>query len=139
MLAPLVALLICLGAAGAGPALAEPRRLDAVEAYNRAEAGKLLLVDIRTPEEWRSTGVAEPAITISMMDRGFLQKLDAALGGDRDAPFALICATGGRSAIVARALENYGYSRVHDVSEGMSGSPMGPGWLARKMPLRKPD
>ena len=73
-----------------------------------------------------------------MLDRTFLQKLDAAVAGDKTRPVALICAGGVRSALVARALANYGFSRVYDVSEGMEGSRAGPGWLARKLPLKQP-
>ena len=117
---------------------AEPGQLDAIQAHTRAEAGKLVLIDVRTEEEWRETGIGTFAVPISMLDRAFLQKLDAAVGGDKTKPIAMICASGVRSAMVARALANYGFSRVYDVSEGMDGSRAGPGWLARKMPVKQP-
>ncbi|MEZ5878286.1 MAG: rhodanese-like domain-containing protein [Tepidamorphaceae bacterium] len=117
---------------------AEPGQLDAIQAHTRAEAGKLVLIDVRTEEEWRETGIGTSAVPISMLDRAFLQKLDAAVGGDKTKPIAMICASGVRSAMVARALANYGFSRVYDVSEGMDGSRAGPGWLARKLPVKQP-
>ena len=117
---------------------AEPGQLDAIQAHTRAEAGKLVLIDVRTEEEWRETGIGTFAVPISMLDRAFLQKLDAAVGGDKTKPIAMICASGVRSAMVARALANYGFSRVYDVSEGMDGSRAGPGWLARKLPVKQP-
>lgn len=40
--------------------------------------------------------------------------------------------------MVARALSRYGYTRVYDVPEGMSGSRAGPGWLARGLPVIRP-
>ena len=132
-------LLVALWLALSAPAFAaEPGQLDAIQAHTRAEAGKLVLVDVRTEEEWRATGIGTSAIPISMLDRTFLQKLDAAVAGDKTKPVALICAGGVRSALVARALANYGFSRVYDVSEGMEGSRAGPGWLARKLPLKQP-
>ena len=117
---------------------AEPGQLDAIQAHTRAEAGKLVLIDVRTEEEWRETGIGTSAVPISMLDRAFLQKLDAAVGGDKTKPIAMICASGVRSAMVARALANYGFSWVYDVSEGMDGSRAGPGWLARKLPVKQP-
>ena len=117
---------------------AEPGQLDPIQAHTRAEAGKLVLIDVRTPEEWRATGIGTSAVPISMLDRTFLQKLDKAVDGDKTKPVALICAAGVRSAMIARALANYGFSRVYDVSEGMEGSRAGPGWLARKLPVRQP-
>ena len=46
-------------------------------------------------------------------------------------PIALICATGGRSGQLLRALKRAGYTGYIDVSEGMLGSPLGAGWIAR--------
>ncbi|MCB1473594.1 MAG: rhodanese-like domain-containing protein [Rhodobiaceae bacterium] len=116
----------------------EPRSMDALDAHTRSEAGNLVLVDIRTPEEWRRTGIGQAAHPLSMLDRDFLARLDAILEGDRTRPLALICASGVRSALVARALPGYGFTHVYDVSEGMTGSRAGPGWVARKLPVRQP-
>ncbi|MFN3577604.1 MAG: rhodanese-like domain-containing protein [Tabrizicola sp.] len=108
--------------------------LDAAEAYRRAEAGEVLLVDIRTPEEWARTGSPAPAHRLDMRRQDFLAALSDLTGGDPARPIALICATGGRSARLARALEQAGFSKVFDVAEGMLGSSAGPGWIARGLP-----
>jgi rhodanese-related sulfurtransferase len=108
--------------------------LDAAEAFRRAEAGEILLVDIRTPEEWTRTGSPAPAHRLDMRRKDFLAALSDLAGGDPARPIALICATGGRSARLARALEQAGFSQVFDVAEGMLGSSAGPGWIARGLP-----
>ena len=58
--------------------------LAAADAQARQERGDIVLVDIRQPEEWRQTGVAEGAVRISMGHpeggEGFLRDLLAAVG-----------------------------------------------------------
>ena len=93
------------------------------------------LIDIRRPSEWRQTGVGRGAHKISMHQSGFLARLDALVSGDRSQPIALICARGQRSRYMKAQLNQLGFTNVTDVSEGMLGSPSGPGWLKRKLPL----
>jgi len=107
----------------------------APDAYEAAKAGKLMLVDIRTPEEWRETGVAQGITRINMLDPRFEGKLRAALRGDKAAPVALICRTGNRSTAVQKWLREQGYSSVYNIREGMAGSRAGPGWIARGLPM----
>ena len=116
-----------------GPTLAAP------EAYAQAQAGKLTLIDIRRPDEWRQTGVARDALQINMAHpqgaAGFVQQVAAELGGDRNAPIGLICRTGNRTTQVARYLEAQGFTQILNVKEGMVGSGAGPGWMKRGLPV----
>ncbi|EME71721.1 rhodanese-related sulfurtransferase [Paramagnetospirillum caucaseum] len=126
----------------AGTALAaEIKILSAPEALRAAKAGEVVLVDIRQPEEWKQTGVAEGARLIPMRHpeggAGFVRDLLAAAQGDRNAPIALICRTGNRSAATAKALADAGFTRILDVSEGMAGSGAGPGWIRRDLPMTR--
>ncbi len=57
-----------------------------------------------------------------------------ALREHRDAPLAVICAAGTRSTVAAELLAKSGFTRVYDISEGMSGGAHGPGWLQRHLP-----
>lgn len=116
------------------PAAADDARITALSAHKRASAGDILLVDIRTPQEWRTTGVGEGALAISMHEPGFAEKLAQAAGGDTSRPIALICARGNRSARMAATLFRMGYTQILDVAEGMLGSRHGPGWLKRRLP-----
>lgn len=111
--------------------------LSASEAHSQAQAGKILLVDIRTPEEWAKTGSGAGAKRLDMRRDDFVAALDKLLGGDRSKPVALICAKGVRSSRLSRALRAGGYSNIIDVPEGMMGSYAGPGWLERDLPVVK--
>ncbi len=109
--------------------------IDAQAAFKKAEAGELLLLDIRSPQEWKETGTGTGAKKVSMHQPGFLAKLDALTGNDKSKPVALICATGGRSNWLQGELVKRGYTNIIDVSEGMLGSSTGPGWLKRGLPV----
>ena len=108
------------------------------QAYQAAKTGQVLLIDIRTPGEWRATGVPEGAARTDWWQSGgpekFLRDILALTDGDRDRPIALICARGGRSSSALRYLSENGFTAVRDVGEGMLGSRSGPGWLARNLP-----
>nr|ALL53621.1 putative sulfur transferase [uncultured bacterium fosmid I5J7] len=110
--------------------------MSAPDALAAAASGEVVLVDIRTRGEWKQSGLAEPALAISMHEAGFVRNLAKALGGDRSRPLALICAVGGRSAHMQRILATAGFTNVIDVSEGMFGSSAGPGWLKRGLPVK---
>jgi len=105
-------------------------------AHKQANAGAVYLIDIRRPDEWKNSGVAVSAHKISMHQKGFLEKLAQITGGDKNAPIALMCATGVRSTFLAGELEKRGFTKIMNVSEGMFGSQAGPGWLKRGLPTK---
>ncbi len=108
------------------------------QAMQLAAAGEIVVVDVRSPQEWRQTGVPAGArlVTIHQPDGliGFIVAMGDALGEDRSRPVALICARGNRSSVASSALAQAGYTQVYNIREGMLGSPDGPGWLARGLP-----
>lgn len=108
--------------------------LTVVEAHNRAVARDIMLIDIRRPDEWRKTGVGVGAQPLDMRRKDFTGALSIMAGGRLDAPIALICARGVRSAIMSKRLSAAGFTHIIDVPEGMLGSRAGPGWLAAKLP-----
>ncbi len=112
--------------------------LAANEAHRRASEGELLLIDIRSPQEWMQTGIGEGALAITMHRNDFLDRLLEAVDGNRNRAIALICATGNRSRWLQFQLNSYGFAAVEDVSEGMLGSAAGPGWLNRGLPTATP-
>jgi rhodanese-related sulfurtransferase len=124
--------------AASGIALANPD-LTAPEAAAAVAAGKITLIDIRTPPEWKETGVAKGAQLINMLHPqgapGFTNALLEKLKGDKNAPIALICRTGNRTTQVQRYLQSQGFTQVYNVREGMAGSGAGPGWLRRGLPV----
>jgi rhodanese-related sulfurtransferase len=127
---------LCLGLVFAAGAAAAAPGLSVQDAHARAETGEILLIDIRSPEEWRATGIATLARPISMHVQGFYARLDAAVGGDHGKAVALICSSGGRSAWMQVQLLARGYTNVIDVPEGMEGGPNGPGWIKSGLPVK---
>lgn len=109
--------------------------LDAATAHQRAMAGELLLIDIRRPDEWAATGTAAGAHRLDLRRDDFLTALDQIVDADRSRPIALICARGIRSARLANQLAQRGFTRIINIPEGMLGSPDGPGWINRGLPL----
>jgi rhodanese-related sulfurtransferase len=73
------------------------------------------IIDIRTPAEWRETGIVKGSYTIMFFDEKgnfdvaiFLKQLDMVV--KKDEPFALICRVGSRTGMVAEFLsERLGY------------------------------
>ncbi len=120
-------------------ALADDAVLSAGEARTLAGAGDLLIVDVRSPAEWRRSGVPAGAAAVTIHNRGgtsaFVAEVLAAVGGDHDRPVATICATGVRSAAAQRLLEGVGFTRVYNIAEGMGGGRHGAGWLAQGLPV----
>ena len=97
------------------------------------------VIDIRTPEEWRETGIIEGSRLLTFFDahgrydvRAWLSQL-AAIASSRDDSFVLICDSGGRSALVGHFLgAQLGYRRVFDVPGGIAQ------WRAEDRPTVEP-
>jgi rhodanese-related sulfurtransferase len=115
--------------ANAGPVISAP------DALEQTRAGQLTLIDIRTPREWRQTGIAEGALPIDMTQKTFVQEILAAVDGNKAAPIGIICRTGNRTTYTQKALQNMGFTNVYNVKEGMIGSGAGPGWIQRGLPV----
>ena len=123
--------------AASTPLAADVTRVDNVALQHLKQRG-VPIVDIRTPEEWRGTGVIEGSHLLTFFDaqgrydfRAWLSELTAI--ASRDEPFVLICDSGGRSAVVSQFLDaRLGYQRVHDVPGGIAR------WLAEDRPTVAP-
>lgn len=126
---------------GPGPAAQAGDIMRPPDALAEARAGDRLLIDLRTPSEWRETGVPAPARLIDYNDTGggaaFVRAVLDLVDGDKSRPLAVICATGGRSSRAWRDLKDAGFGNVRNVSEGVIGGRNGPGWLARELPTRR--
>ena len=134
---PRLLLLFAALLAGGTPLRAEVTRVD-----NAALEGLLgrgvPVIDIRTPEEWRETGIIEGSHLLTFFDahgrhdvRAWLSELAAIV--NRNEPFALICHSGGRSALVSRFLDvQLGFRHVHDAPGGIEQ------WIAEDRPIVEP-
>jgi rhodanese-related sulfurtransferase len=82
------------------------------------------VIDVRTPGEWKQTGIVKGAHTIMFFDeRGgynveaFLKALNQAV--DTKKPFALICRTGSRTAMISDFLDKELHYNVINLTGGM--------------------
>lgn len=130
----LAAILAIVALAACAPSSAGPE-LSAPEAHKRAQAGQLTIIDIRRPEEWRQTGVAQGAARIDMRRPDFGQAVLQAVNGDPNAPIGIICRTGNRTTQMQKAMRDAGFTQVYNIREGMAGSSAGPGWLRQQLPV----
>jgi len=121
------------------PLAAQEATISAPEASAMVTEGKLTLIDLRTADEWRQTGVPAGARRIDLHNpegpAAFLDQVSAAVEGDKAAPIGLICRTGNRSTQAQKFLLAKGFTNVTNVIEGMAGNDNGPGWLKRGLPL----
>ena len=100
------------------------RAVDVTQAARAAEAGEVLLLDVREDDEW-AAGHAPAAVHAPMS--GLRQD-----SVPRDRPVLVLCRVGGRSAAVAGALEQLGYD-VANVAGGMLS------WSAAGLPVVRDD
>ncbi len=123
----------------AAPMAAETQIMSAPDAFAAVSQGNMVLIDIRSPEEWAETGVAQGAVTLTMHNKEFPKQISTLLNTQKDKTIGLICATGGRTNYVVSFLAKSGFPDVVDVSEGMMGNKRGAGWIARGLPLITSD
>ncbi len=112
-------------------------RVSAAQAYSEAAAGARVLIDVRSPPEWKQSGLPRGAATVTIHQPApaFLDGILAAIGGDRDLPIALICATGIRAHRAQQFLESRGFTNVLNVDGGLYGAPGSAGWVKRGLPM----
>lgn len=116
--------------------------IDSAKALAGVKAGEMTLIDVRSPDEWRETGVPQGAKTVTIHNSdgmvGFVAAAFRSVKGKKDQPIALICARGWRSLRAANALHDAGFTNILNVREGMLGNPLdGPGWLDRELPVER--
>lgn len=122
----------------AAPAFAV-ERMKPKNVASAIEAGKVVLVDIRTPAEWAETGVAAPATLIDMKSPHFIDDLLKVFAANPGKRVAFICRSGSRSSGLANLLEKRGGMKdLIDVAGGMAGNGEDKGWVAEGLPVRKP-
>jgi rhodanese-related sulfurtransferase len=122
------ALVLALATAGCSDAAADTNAVSLETARAEHEAGRVVLIDIREPNE-HATGVAAGAVLLPM------RQLGARVGEipvDPAKPVLLICNTQNRSRATLKALREQGYGHVRFVQGGMSE------WARRGWPMVKP-
>lgn len=112
-------------------------KMSAPDALREIEAGKMILLDIRSPGEWKETGIASVAVPLTMHSESFLQGYQKIVEDNPGKKIGIICAVGGRTGWLQAELAKRGLGDVTDIAEGMLGSKAGPGWIARGMEIKK--
>jgi len=112
---------------------AEDNLLNTNVAFRAVESEQLLLIDIRTPHEWRRTGIPQGAYSIDMDSSSFFDELLVLANKYPERKIALISTTGGRSAYLSRYLARRGV-QVYDVTGGVIGKSTS--WKSRGLPFR---
>ncbi len=97
-------------------------------ARDMADGKDWAVIDIRGLDEW-GQGRIENSIHIS---RGFLELVIEQYYPNRDKPIALVCASGVRTLLGARALTEMGYTNAVSVAGGFNG------WKNAGYPFSKP-
>lgn len=98
-------------------------------------ATQVPLVDIRTPGEWRQTGVVAGSHLIMFADEkrqidpeGFKQQMSRVTSADQ--PVILICRSGSRTLAAAKILDGVNPERkIYNVKEGING------WIRARQPV----
>lgn len=110
MLVLLMTVLVACGASGPGAPLS-PADFQAAMRASDAQ-----VIDVRTPAEFAS-GHLDGAVNLDWTG-GVLEQHTAEL--DHDTPILVYCASGGRSAAAAKALQGAGFRNVSDLDGGIS-------------------
>jgi rhodanese-related sulfurtransferase len=104
-----------------GAAYAELKHVWATEGFLKSG---MKIIDIRTPGEWRETGIVEGSHTIMFFDeqgrfdvQKFLSELDKVV--KKDEQFAIICRTGSRTFEVGKFLGHQAGYNVINLAGGI--------------------
>lgn len=119
-------------------AAAQIQSISATDAHDFQSQNGAILIDVRTPGEWKRDGMPAGSIGISIAEADFVSRVREIVDGDLDRQVILICQTGVRSSHAARLLEQNGFRDLSNVQEGIRGSwRSGPGWIKKGLPMRR--
>ncbi len=108
-----------------------------VKSFEQAKKSGVPVIDIRTPEEWRETGIIEGSYPIMFFDsagrydlNSFLNRLGQ-LGIGKETPFVLVCRSANRTKMVGDFLsDKLGYKKVYELKGGILN------WKRHNKPLK---
>jgi len=107
------------------------KKITTQEAYTLIQDNKgnenFVILDVRTPEEI-ANGAIENSIKIDYYSDTFLEEIDEL---DKENTYLVYCRSGGRSGEATKLMEELGFQKVYDMSEGFSQ------WEAEDLPFVK--
>ena len=95
---------------------------------HRLEKQHGVLMDVRTPEEYKMECIAG-AINLDVQEEGFKNRL---VNLDKNVTYFLYCLAGKRSAMAMGIMENAGFKKVYDLKGGITE------WKKKGFPVTKP-
>jgi rhodanese-related sulfurtransferase len=101
--------------------------VDEVEDIVSEPPADLVVLDIRTPEEFAAGHIAG-AINIDYYADDFEQRLEAL---DRDVPYVMYCNSGNRSSNTLPLMDSIGFSEVYELEGGIQA------WLSAGLPTER--
>ena len=103
--------------------------LDVLEFRDKLQAApEAVLIDLRTPKEAQK-GIIERAEILDYYADNFEEQIGRL---DREKPYFLYCAAGGRSGEALEIMKELGFTEVYNLSGGYKG------WVKAKMPVILP-
>lgn len=105
-------------------AKASIENLTAEQVSEEIAGGDVLVVDIREPEERRTNGAIAGSVSAPRGMLEFYADPTSAYhkeGFDPDRRVILHCASGGRSALAVKSLQELGYSNIAHLDKGFNG------------------
>jgi rhodanese-related sulfurtransferase len=93
-------------------------RLSPAEAAERMRSGDVLVVDVRDPTEVQQTGRIKGAVNVSRGMLEFRADPESQYHNQlfqKDKTILLHCASGGRSALAGKTLQDMGYTTVFNI------------------------
>lgn len=107
------------------PVFAGVKDIDNQE-LKQLQAQGIPLFDIRTPREWKQTGIVQNSYTLMFFDAKGRYNVETWLAEfqkvvtDKDQPFILICRSGNRTNKISHFLhQRFGYQQVYNVKKGI--------------------
>ena len=102
----------------------EPIRIHNEQLSKTFISQKVPIIDIRTKDEWKRTGIVEDSILMTFYEpdgrfneESFLRNLNSKF--DKKSEFAILCRSGNRSNRVTRFLVSKGYQNVINLVGGI--------------------
>lgn len=95
------------------------KSIDATSAVALLSDGNGLMVDVREPSEWASTGRPAECIGLSLGDKDFDGALASLFASNDDPTIVFFCLAGGRSMRAAKKAETAGFSDIYVLEGGL--------------------
>ncbi|RLD24371.1 MAG: hypothetical protein DRI54_06210 [Bacteroidetes bacterium] len=91
--------------------------LNTIEWHSKLQSDPGSIIDIRTPDEWRS-GYIEDADFANIFDKDFITQVNI-IQEKKNKPLYIYCRSGNRSKEAMRVLSENGYTHVYELNKGI--------------------